>query len=64
MYWGWGSPTLKYIPGSASQDWYDEISDYNFSTFKSNDPSKMVGHFTAMIWKSAQKVGFGFAYGE
>lgn len=64
LYWGWGSPRVTYKTAEASQSWYDEIADYNYNTFKSNDPSKMVGHFTAMIWKSAKKVGFGYALGK
>lgn len=62
LYYAWGSPSLSYTIGQASQGWYNEIKDYNFATFKSIN-GNAVGHFTAMIWKSAKKVGFGFAIG-
>lgn len=54
-------PTLTYVPGKASDSWYSEVQYYNYTTFKSNDPTKLVGHFTAMIWKSVSSVGFGYA---
>lgn len=60
LYWGWGYPTLTYIPGTASDKWYSEQQNYNYATFKTNDPTKVVGHFTALIWKSVTSVGFGY----
>lgn len=60
LYWGWGSPSLTYTPGAASVSWYSEEKFYNYATFNSNDSTKMVGHFTAMIWKSVTSVGFGY----
>lgn len=53
LYWGWGKPSLTYVPGKASDSWYAEVQYYDYTTFKTTDPKKMVGHFTAMIWKSA-----------
>ena len=61
LYKGWGSPTFTYVPGAASLNWYNEVQYYNYNTFVSNDPSKAVGHFTAMVWRAVTKVGFGFA---
>lgn len=54
---------MKYDAAGASQSWYNEEKYYNYNTFKSNDPGQAVGHFTAMIWKSAKFVGFGIEYG-
>jgi len=38
--------------------WYDEIKDYDFKNpgFKSG-----TGHFTQVIWKGSEEVGFGLA---
>ena len=43
---------------SAVDDWYDEIEQYNFqdATFSST-----TGHFTQLVWKGTQQVGFGVA---
>ncbi|XP_016970301.1 Golgi-associated plant pathogenesis-related protein 1 isoform X2 [Drosophila rhopaloa] len=43
-------------PLKCVQDWYDEIKDYDFDK---GQYSSGIGHFTAMIWKSAQKMGYG-----
>jgi glioma pathogenesis-related protein 2 len=61
LYWVWGSPSLTYSLGAASTSWYNELKYYDYTTFKSNTTDKVVGHFTAMIWKSAKSVGFGYA---
>lgn len=44
-----------------SSAWYNEVKDYNF-----NHPgfSMNTGHFTALIWRETQKVGFGLAKGK
>ena len=39
------------------QDWYDEKNKYDFSK---NKYQKGTGHFTQMIWKGTEKVGFGW----
>jgi uncharacterized protein YkwD len=42
----------------ASQDWYDEVKDYDY-----NNPvfSSKTGHFTQVVWKGTQKIGCGAA---
>ena len=52
-----------YFQGTASDSWYSEIVNYDFQTGQSKNGGE-VGHFTAMIWKSAEKVGFGYAIGN
>jgi glioma pathogenesis-related protein 2 len=59
LYKAWGSPSLTYKLGTASDRWYSEVKYYDYTTFKSNTTGKAVGHFTAMIWKSVKSVGFG-----
>lgn len=41
-----------------SQEWYNEIKDYDFRKTK---PSSGTGHFTQVVWANSQEVGFGFA---
>ena len=41
----------------ATDNWYNEISEHNFrKDFQSN-----TGHFTQLVWKSSEQVGFGIA---
>ena len=42
----------------ASQEWYNEVSDYDFDNpgFKSG-----TGHFTQLVWKGSKKIGCGAA---
>jgi uncharacterized protein YkwD len=44
-----------WTPKEATQAWYDEIKLYNFS-----NPgfSSQTGHFTALIWKDVERVGY------
>lgn len=39
LFKSWGSPSLTYAPGTASESWYSEEQFYNYDTFKSNDPN-------------------------
>ena len=41
----------------ATQQWYDEIKDYNFA--RNSGPN--TGHFTQVVWKSSQELGVGRA---
>lgn len=54
------SPDNCYKIGqAASQDWYDEIKNYDF-----NKPEfgMNTGHFTQLVWKSSINVGFGIGF--
>ena len=57
LYRSWGSPTLTYASGAASNKWYGESAAYTYGVFP---PPSGTGHFTAMIWKSVTSVGFGY----
>ena len=41
----------------ATQQWYDEIKDYNFA--RNSGPN--TGHFTQVVWQSSQELGVGRA---
>merc|ERR1712066_148966 len=44
----------------ATRSWYCEVDDYKENPNKwSNDPA--IGHFTQVVWKNSQRVGFGIA---
>ena len=53
---------VQYQNGEASQGWYDEEVDYDYSTHSSKN-GNMVGHFTQMVWKATTAVAFGIAKG-
>ena len=55
-------PKITYNDGLMTNTWYKEIDDYNFNTGLSKNGG-VIGHFTAEIWKSVTKVGFGFSGG-
>jgi uncharacterized protein YkwD len=61
LYKSWGRPTVSYSSHAASDAWYAEQQYYNYGTFNSTNPSQVVGHFTALIWKSVKSVGFGYS---
>ena len=63
----WSSSVSTTPVGSATDAagrWYDEIKDYNYETFASNEPSKAIGHFTQLVWKGSTKIGAGRVYGK
>ncbi|EDV48050.2 uncharacterized protein Dere_GG13534 [Drosophila erecta] len=45
-------------PLQCVQDWYNEIKSYDF---EKGQFSMHTGHFTALVWKNAKKMGFGQA---
>ncbi len=45
---------------SFVDDWYSEISSYDFASGQSTD-GEAVGHFTQVVWASTQQVGCGIA---
>ncbi|GFR43420.1 hypothetical protein Agub_g4501 [Astrephomene gubernaculifera] len=51
----------------AVTSWYNEVSQYVFSTKPYTDnwiSTKMVGHFTQLVWASTTSVGCGVAIGD
>ena len=38
---------------------YNEILDYDYTTTKTKNPGKAIGHFTQVVWKDSVKVGCG-----
>ena len=61
LYYYSAYPVCEYKCGSMSRSWYDEIKDYDFNTGKSKNGG-VVGHFTQLVWKDTQEVGFGIAF--
>jgi len=51
--------TPEDIAIGATESWYSEIDDFDFN--KPEAKLKGCGHFTQVIWKASQKVGFGIA---
>jgi uncharacterized protein YkwD len=62
--WFWGTPQLT--PDEVVNNWYCENNVYNYDdpqpggslTFGcDNNPDKVTGHFTQVVWKSTQRLG-------
>ena len=55
LFWSWG---MNLDGAFAVNDWYSEISNYDFNTHGSK--GGVVGHFTQVVWKSSLEVGIGY----
>ena len=53
----------EYTPPKATDNWYNEIEDYNFNTGKTKN-GKQVGHFTQVVWKGTKELGIGVSCGD
>jgi len=62
--WFWGTPQLT--PEEVVNGWYCEINAYDFNNPQigvgvmfgcDNNPNKVTGHFTQVVWKSSQRLG-------
>ena len=60
LYW---ISTKEYSPPSATDSWYNEIDDYDFSTGSSKN-GNAIGHFTQVVWKGSQELGIGVSCGS
>ncbi|MCG5470836.1 CAP family protein [Micromonospora sp. LAH09] len=49
---------------AAVNSWYSEVSNYDFATGNPIDPTKAIGHFTALVWKNTTKLGVGRVAGQ
>jgi len=47
----------------ATRSWYCEVDDY-YGTINKWQSSPAIGHFTQVVWKDSQRVGFGIATGS
>lgn len=63
LYYYWTSGNGKATPADSVKEWYEESDDCKGGAEKFTDGcahgvgGKMVGHFTAMIWKGAKEIG-------
>ena len=48
---------MKINGKTMSTDWYNEVQNYNYN----GDYQSGKGHFTQLVWKGTQQVGFGYA---
>ena len=44
--------------------WYNEISNYNFSSGGPIDPNQQWLHFTQVVWRASTRLGVGVASGQ
>jgi len=55
--WSSGKLTIQ----QSVYRWDKEKDDYDFCANKKKDPSKMIGHYTAIVWMETTHVGCGWA---
>lgn len=50
----------------AVNSWYQEMTNYDFAKGQpiDPDPTKPIGHFTALVWKNTTKLGIGRVAGQ
>uniref|UniRef100_A0AAR2LV89 SCP domain-containing protein n=1 Tax=Pygocentrus nattereri TaxID=42514 RepID=A0AAR2LV89_PYGNA len=58
LYYTWSSVPKTLTGREAVDSWYSEIKDYNF---KKPGFTSGTGHFTQVVWKDTEEVGFGLA---
>ena len=52
---------VYYVSGKdITDEWYNEESNYKYN----GSFTPQTGHFTQVVWKSTEKIGFGFAMDE
>jgi len=49
------------VGSQATQAWYDEIKDWDFSTSEKK-AGTVTGHFTQVVWTTSTKLGCAFAF--
>ena len=62
-FWNLKIPTYEHKIGEIVEQWYGENLNYNYETGEKIEEDLPVEHFTALVWKSATKIGVGFAGG-
>ena len=53
------NPALISETTYMNDEFYDEVDDYNFADPANSAPGKMIGHFTAMVWRDSCEMGCG-----
>ena len=61
IYMSSSSAEAQYFTGAMTNNWYDEIKDYDFDKGKSKNKG-VVGNFTQVVWKNTKEVGFGIGF--
>ena len=62
LFWGSSSGAPPNQATDATNAWYSEILDYNFTTASAN-PGQTTGHFTQLVWAATTTIGAARAAG-